>query len=93
MTTPELSSLEKAAFFDLQGANVKILMEPMEGVAAPLMEVEKDLDCKSKSQRLRDVLFVLWSKHKDGEFEEFYNRKMERFIDHVKQKIDEKVEI
>ncbi|MCZ2130458.1 MAG: hypothetical protein LC109_09350 [Bacteroidia bacterium] len=59
------------------------------------LDVIKDLktdfdNIKSKSQRLRAVLFVAWKSNSDGfeEFESYYQNKMEKFIDHVKTKIE-----
>ena len=46
---------------------------------------------KSPSQRLRSVLWVLWSqKEKDNmESDEFYNRMMEGYIQDIKDSLDE----
>jgi hypothetical protein len=59
------------------------------------LEVVKDLktdfnNIKSKSQRLRAVLFVAWKNKNEGyeDFESYYQNKMEKFIDHVKTKIE-----
>lgn len=44
---------------------------------------------KSPSKRLRDVLYVLYQQEgRTGQFEAFYAEKMEKFIDHVKTKLD-----
>jgi len=45
---------------------------------------------KSKSERLRSVLF-LWAKQlgKDEDFETFYKNKMEHLITYIKEKLDE----
>lgn len=57
-------------------------------------EIGKDFDMddpikKTASQRLRGVLFKYWeSLGSNGEFEEFYQEKMEVFIAHVKTKLD-----
>ena len=57
-----------------------------------LKEVKVDYDNpeKSKSQRLRSVLFVLWKQHPEGydTFDRFYDFRMEQFITHVKNKLD-----
>lgn len=43
---------------------------------------------QTPSQRLRAVLFVLWTQlDKPGEFEVFYNQKMETFINRVKENL------
>jgi len=43
---------------------------------------------KTPSQRLRGVLYVLWSEKKEGEFNSFYVKKMEEIIEHFKGKLD-----
>lgn len=44
---------------------------------------------KSQSQRLRSVLYVYWEKNKPTkDFETFYKRKTDEFIELVKDKID-----
>jgi hypothetical protein len=43
---------------------------------------------KTPSQRLRGVLYVLWSEKKEGEFNTFYVKKMEEIIEHFKGKIE-----
>ena len=46
-------------------------------------------ESKSPSQRLRSVLFIYWKQNKkDGDFDSFYRREMEKFINHVKEAID-----
>ena len=44
---------------------------------------------KSQSQRLKSVLFVYWQKHKPTQdFDTFYKRKTDEFINLIKDKID-----
>jgi len=45
---------------------------------------------KSKSQRLRSVLFINWEQKKDGYvvFDDYYNHHMEKMIMHWKDKLD-----
>lgn len=54
------------------------------------IKVDYDDNSKSKSQRLRAVLFVSWKQNDRGytEFEEFYNFRMEQYITHEKSKLD-----
>lgn len=43
---------------------------------------------KSPSQRIRAVLFVMWTqKGSSGDFEVFYKQQMERFIDRIKEEL------
>lgn len=45
---------------------------------------------KTPSKRLRDVLFIAWKQQPEGyhEYEDYYRYKMEKFINHVKSKLD-----
>jgi len=44
---------------------------------------------KSPSQRLRNILFVYWKEQKGKEdFEPYYKRQMEKFIDLIKDKLN-----
>ena len=54
-----------------------------------LDNVDIELEGKSKSQRMRSVMFLLWKQ--DGEvveFKKYYSDKMERIIDQIKSKLD-----
>jgi len=74
-----------------QHCYVAIKNEPfVESELDTLKELKTDFDnIKSKSQRLRAVLFVAWKSDTQGfaEFENYYHSKMEKFIDHIKSKI------
>lgn len=57
-----------------------------------LPEIQQDKGDKTKAQRLRGALYRLWEHEKAEKLttltsEEFYNVKMEQFIDHVKGKL------
>jgi hypothetical protein len=55
-----------------------------------IKDIKTDFEnIKSKSQRLRAVLFVAWKTKDEGfaHFENYYASKLEMFIDHVKSKI------
>ncbi len=52
----------------------------------PKTEAEES---KTPSQRLRGVLFVLWSQEgKKGNFEDYYRSRMEKLIEIIKAKLD-----
>ena len=54
-------------------------------------KADPDDTSKSPSQRLRSVLFVLWKQGNQlDSFENFYRQQMEKYIDHVKSKLEEK---
>ena len=53
----------------------------------PKEPAEEDKD-KSPSKRLRAVLFLNWKKKKEGDFETYYRKMIEVFIDKVKEKLE-----
>lgn len=67
LNTPELSSAEKAELMDLQGINIDVFIKPLDRVPDDISTIDKDLNAKSSSQRLRAVLFILWKQLKDAD--------------------------
>lgn len=90
-STPELEAQEKTAFFELLNQNLKMLLQPADGVPAEFKEVKGQFDRKTPSARLRGVLFVFW-KQADGtgDFEDFYRRRIDDVIEMFKKKLDPK---
>lgn len=91
ISTPELSTNEKALFMEMQGLNVRLTVEPVDEPVDSKEVIDTDLDTKTPSQRLRSVLFVLY-KQIDPEqkrFDEFYREYMEKIIDSIKSKLDQ----
>lgn len=87
-TTPELSPEEKAEFMRLQGINLKCLLSPTDSVNAPEYKIEKEIETKTPSQRLRNVLYIYWEQNgSQGEFNEFYKKEYEKIIEHFKSKL------
>ena len=80
LITPELDAQTMAELF-LSVNNQVISVDIPEDIS----------EQKSKSQRLRAVLYRVWeNKYKDkyNTFELFYNSEMERILEHYKDKID-----
>ena len=51
--------------------------------------VDIELEGKSKSQRLRSVIYILWTQQGEpGEFRDFYSNYMEKIIENIKDKLD-----
>lgn len=90
VSTPELSSQEKALFMELQNINCQFLIEPESSQSPESYQVNKDLESKTPSQRLRNVLYVWWEQSTDKsiDFDTFYRQKMETFIELVKRKLE-----
>lgn len=88
-STPELRPEEKTSFFELQNQNNEMTIKPLDESAPEEIRVDADLNHKSQSQRIRDVLFILWKKDPMGlEFDEYYKRQTEKIINWLKSKID-----
>lgn len=86
---------------ELAGEDVKILADNFQGEGWLLFKPnglivpeeipldQADSGAKSQSQRLRDVIFVLWKqKGGKGDFETFYRVYVERLVDYVKSKLE-----
>ena len=53
-----------------------------------LDKISLQYDGKTKSQKLRNAIYVLWVKRNDGSSkEQFYNNQMEKFITHIIEQI------
>ena len=80
LITPELDAQTMAELF--MSVNNQVIS----------VDIPEDIsEQKSKSQRLRAVLYRVWeNKYKDkfNTFELFYNSEMERILEHYKNKID-----
>lgn len=86
--TPELAVDEKAAFMELQGLNLKMLLQPMNSEPVELKDIKTELQTKTPSMRLRAVLFVAWEQaNRPGEWEDFYRHKMEFYINDIKRNL------
>lgn len=90
IATPDLSVIEKATIMDLQGINVDVIITPLDiNPSTPIMEVNKDINSKSQSQRLRSVLYVLWEQQgKPDIFDIVYHKEMDKIIEHYKNKLE-----
>jgi hypothetical protein len=92
--TPELSSLEKCALFDLQNKNCRALFEPTDYSTDGKIEIKNPLGTKSPSERLRGVLFVLYKqlcssgKLKDKTYDTFYVEQLESVINSYKEQLE-----
>jgi len=54
-----------------------------------LDSVEIEVEGKTKSQRLRNVMYILWQQNQSlYSFDEFYAMEMEKIIQHYKDKLE-----
>jgi len=91
--TPELGPEETAKLFNLKKPETIVWVAfkdiPLEEKDIDVPEVmDKDVDTKTPSQRLRACLFLYWQQNKKGmDFPLFYQRQMEKWISSIKEKL------
>lgn len=90
-TTQELSVGEISTINEFFQKFGWLLFSDNSDQVAPKETINKDLGGKTPSQRLRAVLYILYQQSGQSEltFDEFYSRRMEQMIDHVKGKLAE----
>jgi hypothetical protein len=79
-----------APFLSLKQKNVEVTIKPldMEDGDEPV-EIKSEAEQKTPSTRLRSILFVHWKQlGSPGEFSTYYTAAMEKFIEHVRSKLD-----
>ncbi len=89
ITTPELSSEEFTTLREMQNQIMQAVFIPMDIPNAPELKIDKDVQGKSQSQRLRNTIYVLYTQSGTTEsWESFYHKEMERAIEAYKRRID-----
>jgi len=89
--TPEMSSAEKVALFDLQNAVVEMLIYPKGEKEADLVKVKKNVNGQTPSQQLRNALWRLWNEGDQAEvFEEFYKKQIFALVESVLQQLSQR---
>lgn len=95
ISTQEVSPQMAGDLFGVRGKFLKVILSE-ENVSEEIKEVIKDTrleapkkEGKSHSQRLRAVLYRVWEQNgEQGDFEAFYQAKMEVIIDHYKGQLE-----
>lgn len=88
--TPELTPTEKVELMTLQNIVCEALISPKEGLISETVEVDSDIEKKTQSERIRSVIFLLWRQEgQKGEFSDYYKRKTEKYIEFLKNKLDD----
>ena len=91
METREITGEDAAQVFDLRGSEAWAFLAPEEIKEVELPEEKPDpsIGKKTQSQRLRNVIYIMWQqKGAQGNFEQFYNQKMETIIEQMKERLD-----
>jgi hypothetical protein len=89
VVTPELRASEAGELIRLHGKAVSVLITPLDGADAELVEVKTERGIgKSPGTRLRAVMYIWWQQlGSDGIFNHFYDEQMEKLIGFVKSKL------
>ena len=89
--TQEVNEIDAALLYKFRHQHCEMRLTPYGSENEPVTVVDKDLTDKTPSQRLRACLYVLWEKEgKIGEWDKFYQERMEKLINFVKNKIEQK---
>lgn len=91
--TQELTPSKAGELVALANKLVAVYISPKETIDSreinQVDQIDPEFPGKTQSQRLRNVLFVLWQKVPEGftDFDVFYKHQTEKIIDHFKTKI------
>lgn len=92
--TQELSASKAGELFSLRGKVVMLYLSPKDTISQKEIDQVNSIDAdvspgKSPSQRMRNVMFLLWRQDAEGhsEFDSYYKTKMERYIDELKSNL------
>ena len=89
IVTAELRPSEAGLLMQYHGKAARVLIAPHGDTAGAVVQVATERGQKTPSQRLHAVLFLLFKQSGgEGDFETFYRREMEKYIDHVKAKLN-----
>ena len=87
--TSPLTEKELTSVLRLHGRDCLTDIVPLSNPEEQIIEIDTDLETKSQSTRIRNVLYRLWEQGgKQGNFPDFYKNKTEMIIEWVKKKLD-----
>jgi len=93
LETRELPPQQAADLFALRNRESWAVLAPDEIKEAKIPDEKPDSATgqKTPSQRLRNVLCVYWTQHgKQGDFESYYRVQIEKVIEQLKEKLEDK---
>lgn len=91
--TQELSDSKVGEVFGLRKKVAMMYLSPKETVSQKEIDqvnaIDAEIEGKTPSKRLRDVIYVLFTQQPDGykEFDSFYKFKMNQITEHLKSKL------
>lgn len=93
LETQELSPAKAGELFSLRSKLAAVYISPKDTIdQREINQVDKidpELQGKTQSQRLRNVLFLLYQQDSEGhkQFDSYYKQRTETLIEHFKQEI------
>jgi len=90
LETRELPAQEAANLFALRSLEAWAVLAPNQitEVNLPKEKADPSLGTKTPSQRLRNILYIYWQQHKNGDFESYYRIQIEKIIEQLKERLD-----
>ena len=91
--TQELSPSKAGELFSFRGKVTMMYLSPKETISQKEIDqvnaIDSEIDGKTPSQRLRNVIYVLFTQQPDGykDFDSFYKFHMNRIAEHYKSKL------
>lgn len=91
--TRELGSDEALVVLSLAGSEGYLLFAPNEISEKDIPTEPAEVESKTQAQRIRSVLYILYKQETErakfvGSFDSFYKEKTEKYIEHLKGKIE-----
>lgn len=90
----EMSAARGGELMTMNRKLAAVYLSPKESISQKEIDQVEAIDpmipAKSPSQRMRNVLYILWSQSPEGfkDFDSFYKYKMESYIDAIKQNLN-----
>ena len=91
--TQELSPSKAGELFSFRGKVTMMYLSPKETISQKEIDqvnaIDSEIDGKTPSQRLRNVIYVLFTQQPEGhkDFDSFYKFHMNRITEHYKSKL------
>lgn len=91
--TNELSASNAGELFSTRGKAAMMYLSPKETISQKEIDqvnaIDAEIDGKTPSQRLRNVIYVLYTQRPEEykDFDSFYKYKMNIIIEHLKSKL------
>jgi hypothetical protein len=95
LETQEITPSRAGELFTLLNSLATVYISPAEVSQREIAQadaIEPEMPGKSPSQRMRNVLFLLWQQDQEGfkVFDMYYQHKMEKYINELKQNLPPK---